>query len=289
MTYNKAFFIAISFFLAVTLAGQSGPPPVRSKLVKAKPIPGAPVITSLLINNGEPETRSLEVGLNFETSSGWWQWRYRVSYSGHDGTFGAWNRRPLSWPVRVHLADTGLPQRLCVQVQTYEGALSNEACASITYVFDVETTLDAADIYNNSGGNNRTKRVRCDWGSVSNLLVASPALVIRVGFDSGSGPGPGIHNPAGTKCDWVIYENLRMKPGWRFVRANYAFVQIGGGENKAGCSFQQQPTAGGRDLAFKVRVWADSPYTARFQLNSLTVMGPSNQEVWRNGLMQIFE
>lgn len=288
MTKNKGFFIGISFFLAVALAGQIKTP-IQSQPVKGKPVPGAPQITSLLINNGEPETRGLEVELKFETSSGWWQWRYRVSYSGHAGTFGEWYRRPVSWPVRVHLADTALPQRLCVQVQTADGVLSNECCASITYVFDVEATLDAADIYNNSGGNDRTKRVSCDFGSVSNLLVASPALVIRVGFDSGSGPGAGIHNPAGTKCDWVIFENLRLKPGWRFVRANYAFVQIGRGENKTGSSFLQEPAAGGRGLMFKVRVWADQFFTARFQLNSLTVNGPSNQEVWRNGLVQIFE
>ena len=288
MRKNKVIFLMVSLFLAIALAGQVSAP-IQSQPLKAKPIPRRPFITSLLINNGATETRSRDVGLAFETTSGWWQWRYRVSYGGREGAFGAWNRRPLSWPVHARLADTELPQRLCVQVQTYEGALSNEACAAITYVFDVEATLDASDIYNNSGGNDRTRRLSCDFGSVSNLLVASPSLVIRVGFDSGSSPGLGIHNPAGTKCDWVIFENLRMKPGWKFVSANYAFVQIGQGEDKTGCSFLKQPAAGGRDLAFKVRVWAVSLFTARFQLNSLKVKGPSNQEVWRNGLIQIFE
>jgi len=289
MRGNKAFFLAVSFFLAVFLAGQKTPPPVQSKIIKAKPVPRGPVITSLLINNGAAETRSLDVGLQFETSSGWWQWRYRVSTAGHEGAFSEWYRRPTSWPVHARLVDTALPQRLCVQVRTYEGVLSNELCASITYVFDVEAEMNASDIYNNSGGNDRTKKLSCTWGSVSNLLVDSPSLVIRVGFDSGSGPGIGIHNPVGTKCDWAIFENLRLKPGWKFISVNYSFVQIGRGENKTGCSFLQQPSPGGRDLMFKVRVWADPSFTARFQLNSLKVKGPSNQEVWRNGLIQIFE
>jgi hypothetical protein len=288
MAKKNGLFMAIYLLSGVFLAARISPP-IQSQPIKAKPILSAPTITSLRINNGEPETRSLDVGLTFETTSGWWQWRYRVGASGREGAFGAWNRRPLSWPVHARLADTESPQRLCVQVQTYEGALSNEACASITYVYDVEATLDAADIYNNSGGNNRTKRVRCDWGSVSSLLVDRPSLVIRVGFDSGSAPGAGVHNPAGTKCDWVIFENLRLKPGWRFVSADYAFVQLGQGEDKADYSFQRQPVAGGRDLAFQVHVWAVSLFTARFQLNSLKLMGPSNQEVWRNGLIQIFE
>ena len=288
MTKNKGFFIGISFFLAVALAGQISAP-VQSKPIEAKPVLKRPVITSLLINNGAATSRSLGVGLTFETTSGWWQWRYRVSYSGREGAFSEWYRRPYSWPVPARLADTDQPQRLCVQVQTNEGVLSNEACAAITYVYDVEAELNAADIYNNSGGNDRTKRVSCDFGSVSNLLVASPSLVIRVGFDSGSAPGAGVHNPAGTKCDWVIFENLRLKPGWSFVSANYAFVQIGRGENKTGSKFLQEPAAGGRGLMFKVRVWADQFFTARFQLNSLTIKGPSNQQVWRNGLIQIFE
>jgi len=288
MAKSKVLFLAIVLLAAVFLDAQISTP-IQGKPVKGKPILRAPTITSLLIDNGATETRSLNVGLTFETTSGWWQWRYRVSYDGHESPFGGWNRRPLSWPVHARLADSALPQRLCVQVQTYEGALSNEACASITYVYDVEATLDAADIYNNSGGNSRTKRLRCDWGSVSNLLVDSPSLVIRVGFDSGGAPGAGIHNPAGTKCDWVIFENLRLKPGWRFVSADYAFVQLGQGEEKTGVTFLQEPAPGGRDLAFKVRVWAVSLFTARFQLNSLKVKGPSNQEVWRNGLIQIFE
>jgi len=283
MTVKKVTFFGISFLIIFALGGLRGQP------LKKKPVVELPVITSLRINNGEPETRNRDVELNFNTSSGWWQWRYRVSYVGYNGAFGDWQRRPYSWPVHARLADTKLPQQLCVQVQTSSGELSREACAAITYVFDVQTEMNAADIYNNSGGNSHTKRVRCDFGSVSSLLVESPSLVIRVGYDQGSMPGLGIHNPVGTKCWWVIFENLKLKPGWQFVRANYAFVRIGGVERKAGSSFQQQPTAGGRDLTFRIEVWAESSITARFQLNSLTVKGPSNQEVWRNGLIQIFE
>jgi hypothetical protein len=288
MRGKKAIFLAISFFLALALAGQISAP-VKSTPLKAKPLVRAPFITSLLIDNGESETRSLVVHLRFETTGGWWQWRYRVSTGGREGAFSEWYRRPYSWPVPARIADTDQPQRLCVQVQTADGALSNERCADITYVYDVEAELNAADMYNNSGGNDRTRILHCDWGSISKLLVESPALVIRVGFDSGRSPGAGVHNPAGTKCDWVIFENLRLRPGWKFVSADYAFVQLGQGENKTGSSLLQQPAAGGRDLMFKVRVWADPLFTARFQLNSLKVRGPSNQPVWRNGLIQIFE
>jgi hypothetical protein len=289
MTKKKTVFLAISFLLATALAGQVSPPRHAAKPVRDKPLPGAPMITALLINNGAAETRGLEVGLAFETSAGWWQWRYRVSYPGREGAFSEWYRRPVAWPVHARLADTPLPQRVCVQVQTDKGALSNECCAGITYVFDVEATLNAADIYNSSGGNSRTKMLACDWGSVSALLVESPALVVRVGFDSGSFPGAGPHNPAGTKCEWAIFENLRLKPGWRFVSANYAFVQQGQGEKKTGITFLLQPAVGGRDVGFKVRVWANSLFTARFQLNSLKVVGPSNQEVFSGGLIQVLE
>lgn len=52
---------------------------------------------------------------------------------------------------------------------------------------------------------------------------------------------------------------------------------------------RQETPAGRRDLAFQVRARAVSLFTARFQLNSLKVKGPSNQEVRRNNLIQIFE
>ena len=263
---------------------------LRIKVLKLPP-QGAPVITSLRINNGEAQTQSRSIGLNFETDIGWFFWRYRVTYPGHQADFHDWNRRPTSWPVHAQLEDTSQTQTVCVQVQTFDGILSNVKCASITYVYvyDVEVKLNAADIYNNAGGNRTTRCIRSDFGSVCSHFIGPESFIIRVGYSSGEGPGPGINNPAGTKCDWLIYENLRLKPGWQFVRADYAFVQIGGKDKCSDSSFLQEPAVGGRGLTYKVRVWANSFCTARFQLNSITVKGPSNQEVWRNNLIQIFE
>ncbi len=248
-----------------------------------------PKITSLVINDGAAETRSRDVLVRFSTTSGYFQWRYRSLYGSVVGAWSEWWRRPASWPAHARIADTPLPQRMCVEVQTVEGAVSNEACAPITLVAEVTVDLNASDIYNSSGGNAHTRKLSCAPFSTSALLIEPTPVVVRVGYDRGATPGAGVQNAGGTKCDYAVFEGLRLKPGWQFVRANYSFTQFGQGGGKTGYGFQQQPAAGGRDITFRVHVWAESLFTARFQLNSITVRGPSNQEAQSGGLVRILE
>jgi hypothetical protein len=257
--------------------------------VISRPVHDPPRITFLRINNGERETRNVNITLNNRAINSPTHYRTKITTPGADPGFGGW--LPYDPAPSAILRRIDKTQTVHFQVKNGFG-LSNIARAEIDLVFDVERTLFAGDIVRSTVGASLTRK---DPRSSCKKLYADNFVHLRVGYEVGATPEKRDLNPYGSKCEWDIFRGVRLKQGWSYVRYYNSYTEWINQRFPGNADYKVlvKPSPGDRGLAFKIRVWADAGHKACYTLERIIVKGPWNQNIWNyvgsGRLLVIFE
>jgi len=85
--------------------------------------------------------------------------------------------------------------------------------------------------------------------------------------------------PVGNKLEYEFFTGRQLNPGWSFVSLAYSDATCKDG---SGSAVLIMPQTGGRDIKFKVRVWAEGPPIqgyCDFIIKSLVIRGPADRPV----------
>jgi hypothetical protein len=90
----------------------------------------------------------------------------------------------------------------------------------------------------------------------------------------------------GSKCDFILFGGKQLNEGWTFK----SYTQwVDCSPPKRNYSVDQKPTAGNRDMTFKIHAWADAPMTAigepsstlcQFSIEKIVLEGPATAGHW---------
>ena len=233
-------------------------------------------VTQFRINNGAESTPSLAVTLNNSAEGDPTHWRASEAsnFTGAGTRHGLYERAPA-----YTLSPEGGEKTVYFQVgKLQDGTIFWSATARDTIQYSppeprVTYVIKGGEAY-------ETARSRRFEFTARPLDVASSCRI-----DGTIGTPLDIvawtSRVLGSKCDFTLFGGRQLKAGWTF-KSYTQHVECS--PPKRGYSVTRQPSAGGRDLTFNIRLWADAPGTivgepdstrCRFEISDITLAGPS--------------
>ncbi|MBI5638858.1 MAG: hypothetical protein HZA17_00380 [Nitrospirae bacterium] len=234
----------------------------------------APQISYFKINSDAADTTTQSVALNFNTAAGSMPTHYRASERS-DFLNAEWNAFGVVISAPAFGLTTGDgPKTVYFQLKdSSTGGTSNVVSDTINLKTRGDFVInpgEAMEFANTQGfifaSNQGDANSSCLMSGGSSLSIEASG---KVGAYFGG------------RCDFVLFDGRDMKEGWFFKVYDAEGSSCSPDQHRA-YTMNERPAAGARRLTFKIHAWADSPFTCKVQIRSITLEGPVTSTDWRD-------
>jgi hypothetical protein len=239
-----------------------------------------PMILSFAIDGGAESTTASTATLNHTARNGATHYRWKDGLEENWQDWATWNSAPT-----VRLPPLFGLRKIFLQLKNNYG--ESRVADDLITVIDTreqEYEVDAGMIAGPCPGN--WPEIHPDWKEIS-IVDRTPPDAGKIEICELTSPGkygtfslvvdlPIPVGPlalvGGEKCEFVMFSGRLLNEGWSFVRLIYD------PPSPENFRIAQQPSPGGRDITFRIRMWSGGGYSPHCKMKKVVIRGPFGRD-----------